>query len=340
MGRTTGALAALAARSIGGAVSPAGARGRLAVFGYHQVLERKDALRHGEPTPGEFASDLEIIKRLFNVLPLGEAVRRLQEGSLPARAACITFDDGYANNHDLAAPALEAAGLPATFFVATGAIDEGIMWNDLVLEAVARCREPFVIADESLRAAVAIPGAAEGGASLGTRLLQALKYRPLAERAEAAARLYRDNVGGEPPRLMMTRDGVAALAQRGFAIGGHTVQHPILTRLPDADARLEIDGCSRWIEQVTGQRPTEFAYPNGRPGTDFTPAHAAMVQDAGYDCAVSTEWGIARRGADPFTIPRIGSWWRHNRRVAAGVLRLYGKSLLSAEVLRGVRSRR
>jgi hypothetical protein len=80
---------------------------------------------------------------------------------------------------------------------------------------------------------------------------------------------------------------------------------------------------------VTGQAPQEFAYPNGRPGTDFAPIHEEMVRDAGYSSAVSTEWSIARYGTSVYRIPRIGPWWRQGRTLTGGSLRLYGKSMVS-----------
>ena len=54
----------------------------------------------------------------------------LLKGDLPARPAVITFDDGYADNRTVALPILQAHGLTATFFVATGFLDGGRMWND------------------------------------------------------------------------------------------------------------------------------------------------------------------------------------------------------------------
>src|ERR1044071_7430526 len=57
---------------------------------------------------------------------------------LPKRALSITFDDGYADNYNVAAPILLRLGLAATFFVATGFLDGGCMFNDVVIEAL-RC---------------------------------------------------------------------------------------------------------------------------------------------------------------------------------------------------------
>lgn len=313
-----------AARGLSRILSPAGRRGRLAVFCYHQVVERTHALRK-QPDSGDFGRDIEVIARVFTVLPLREAARRMVAGTLPRCAACITFDDGYADNHALAAPILERAGVPATFFVTGGAVDDGIMWNDIVIEAIAQRRGPPVFHAVPEFAHTEFDG---DEAALVAKLLGYLKYQPLAERRSAAERFFRDNVGDrELPRLMMSRDMVADLACRGFDIGGHTMNHPILSRLSEDGARQEIDSGSRWLKSVTGARPKSFAYPNGKPEVDFTARHAEMAAEAGYEVAVTTEWDLARGGTDVYRIPRVGPWWRE-RPLTEGLLRLYGGSIL------------
>jgi peptidoglycan/xylan/chitin deacetylase (PgdA/CDA1 family) len=312
-----------ALRVAGTSLAPSGRRSRLAIFTYHQVLEHADPLRQGEPDRRQFADDLEVIRSVFSVLPLPEAAERLRAGSLPARAACVTFDDGYANNHQLAMPLLEAAGVPATFFITGGAVDVGVMWNDLVIEAVARAKP------DGFDCAGVVdlePESFGEPRKLVRALLGQLKYRPLAERLAVAEELYRRNAGAAPPRLMMSRAMVADLAARGFDVGGHTLQHPILKELSDADALREIVGCRHWLEQVTSRRPVTFAYPNGRPGTDFLPAHMRMVAECGFTAAVSTRWSVARTGTDPFDLPRVGPWWRQGRSLPLGLLAVYARS--------------
>jgi peptidoglycan/xylan/chitin deacetylase (PgdA/CDA1 family) len=305
-------------------LSPAGLHARLAVFTYHQVLERKDPLRPGEPDRAEFVSDIDLLAATFTVLPLPEAAERLMAGTLPARAACITFDDGYANNHEFAAPTLEAIGVPATFFITGGAVDQGVMWNDFVIEAVARGGSTPRVDGVSAIEPADVKGLR--GDALVTKLLDRLKYTPLEQRLTDARQLYRQNANEAPPRLMMTRAMVSDLARRGFDIGGHTIRHPILKQLPHDEARREIEGCVSWIASVTGRAPTAFAYPNGRPGIDFVAAHEAMVASAGFTVAVSTSWDVARPGTSRYSVPRLGPWWRHGRRFSEGLLRVYAKS--------------
>ena len=314
------------AKLVSSLFSPAGRRARLAVFCYHQVLNTHDEIRTGEPTSAEFAQDVKVIDGVFNVLSFAEAVQRLVSNSLPKRAACITFDDGYENNYSLAAPILEKAGVPATFFVAVGAVDEGVVWNDLVIEAVAHSVGALKVSDEFEFLKLPDPDAAKS--DIVATLLAKLKYKPMNERWEISSRLYLDNVGGDLPRLMMTREMVRDLSIRGFEIGGHTIDHPILRELPDEEARQEILGCKDWVQTVTESAPTSFAYPNGKTGVDFDDRHLKMVADAGFSAACSTDWDLARINSNPYNVPRIGPWWRQGRSLESGLVRAYIRSYI------------
>jgi len=89
------------------ALSPAGPRAPLTVLIYHRVLREKDPLLPYEPDAREFDARMQWMRRWFNVLSVPEAIHRMRERSLPARALCVTFDDGYADNLDVALPILE-----------------------------------------------------------------------------------------------------------------------------------------------------------------------------------------------------------------------------------------
>jgi peptidoglycan/xylan/chitin deacetylase (PgdA/CDA1 family) len=114
-------------------------RPALIVLTYHRVLPAPDPMLTAEPDAGLFEAQMTFLARYMVVLPLVEALRRLEAGTLPRRAIAITFDDGYANNAQVALPILRRLGLPATFFIATGYLDGGCMWNDAVIETLRRC---------------------------------------------------------------------------------------------------------------------------------------------------------------------------------------------------------
>ncbi len=293
--------------------SPGGARGGLSVLIFHRVLARPDPLRPNEPTAAVFDGRLRWLNHHCNVLPLDAALRALRDGSLPPRAAAITFDDGYADNHDLAAPALRRWGLSATIFVATGFLDGGRMFNDTVIEAVRQA--PGSRLDlEDLGLGVHTLDGVEARRAAIARILPALKGLSGAER-EALAETVRVRCRAEPPRgLMMTSAQVRALHRQGFGIGAHTVTHPILAETPLDAARREIADGRAALEGLVGAPVTLFAYPNGRPGRDFRAEHVRLVRELGFAAAVTTGWGAARPGADPFQIPRFTPWDRDGLR--------------------------
>ena len=307
-------------------LSPAGRRARLLIFCFHRVLARQDKLRPLEPDVQDFVRDIQIISRIFNVLPLPDAVDRWVAGKLPAAAACVTFDDGYADNHELAAPVLESENIPATFFIAAGAVDDGVMWNDLVIEAMIASGSKARL--DVLPVAVDPKELDDDPSGAAANLLARLKYLPVHERMAIAEQFYTASTGTDVPRLMMTREQVADLSKRGFELGGHTVNHPILMELDDDRAEQEIAECRDWLANVTGQSPRCFAYPNGIPGRDFGPTHERLVRDAGFSVAVSTQWAAAQPGGGRFDIPRIGPWWRLGFGLATGLARVYGSSYL------------
>ena len=290
-------------------LSPRGSRARLLIFTYHRVLERQDPLLPDEAHALTFERQMDWLGSYCRVLPLAEAVTRLVEGTLPDRAACITFDDGYANNHDIAVPILLRRGLPATFYVTIDAVERGIMWNDLVIEAV---RNRGCSSAEAVR-------------QIATTLEQ-LKYLPLEERWMAAADLYAEVGDSTPPRLMMSADMVRSLAAAGFEIGAHTVNHPILAQQTQQAARREILDSRDWITSLLGAPPKSFAYPNGRPGRDYDETHARMVQEAGFESAVSTYWSCARAGTDRYQLPRVSFWDHTSTRFWLRIARTYVES--------------
>ncbi|NND60389.1 MAG: polysaccharide deacetylase family protein, partial [Gammaproteobacteria bacterium] len=120
------------------ALSPAGPRARLLIMTFHRVLPAPDPMLRFEIDRARFGAQLDLLGQYFNILRLDEACERMRAGELPARALCLTFDDGYASNVTEALPELQSRGLPGTFFIATAFLNGGRMFNDTVIETVRR----------------------------------------------------------------------------------------------------------------------------------------------------------------------------------------------------------
>lgn len=285
-------------------------RDRLSILIFHRVLAAHDPLLPGEPDASEFDALLAHLARRFCVLPLAQAAEHLYRGTLPRAALAITFDDGYADNLTVAGPILSKHGLPATLFVATGYLDGGIMWNDIVIAAFRSSKRTEVDLEALGLGTHAIATIAERRVTID-RLLRALRYRPDAQR-ERDARAVLAAAGGELPQdLMLTSDGVRSLARHGIDVGAHTVNHPILAKIDEDAAWREICESKRALEQLAGHPVALFAYPNGRPNEDYRAEHVRMVKDAGFAAAVSTAWGAANRSSDRMQLPRFTPWTRN-----------------------------
>jgi peptidoglycan/xylan/chitin deacetylase (PgdA/CDA1 family) len=282
-------------------------RDRLSVLIYHRVPAEPDELLPGEPCAAEFERTMRWVKSVFNVIPLAEGVAGIKSGKLPPRALAITFDDGYANNATVAAPILKRLGLHATFFIATGFLDGGRMFNDTVIEAVRDCRdEQLDLTDLGLGVHATVTLEQRRRAIDAT--LTGIKYRPKTERAALASAVALAAGARLPTTLMMTSEQAAGLAREGFELGGHTVTHPILAQVDLGTARDEIERGRRRVDEISGRRTRLFAYPNGRPQRDYVKASVELVRELGFEGAVTTSNGAASVGSSPYEIPRFTPW--------------------------------
>lgn len=295
-------------RFIGNRLSPAGPHARLSILIYHRVLAERDPIFPNEVTEQLFDAQMAQLKTVFNVLPLYEAVTQLKAGTLPARAACITFDDGYADNLTLATPILKKHSLHATFFIATAYLNEGRMFNDTVIEAIRRSPLNILDLDELGFGKFNIASYEAKAHAIG-QILPHVKYLPPDTREQTVARIAElAQCSALPNDLMMTTEQLKALYETGMEIGGHTARHPIIAKLDEDAVRQEITAGKEFLEQTLNTRIRLFAYPNGKPGTDYLPEQAVIVRDLGFNAAVSTQWGSATQASDIFQLPRFTPW--------------------------------
>jgi hypothetical protein len=82
---------------------------------------------------------------------------------------------------------------------------------------------------------------------------------------------------------MRAQNGTMTAAQirelaRGFEIGAHALDHVVLTRANEHQARQQIEGSKSWLEDSTGLRCLMFCPPEGK----YSRRHVTMVRRAGY----------------------------------------------------------
>jgi len=293
-----------------GRLSAAAAHARPAAFPvltYHRVNDDRDPFFEATPI-AVFEAQMAYLAQTSRVLTVEDLVDRSRRGDLPRNAIAITFDDGYRDNLLNAAPILHVHGLPATIFIATGAVGTGhLLWFDRLALAFRDTKRDEMTTRWS------------GTARLGTRTqrlaalndaLHFLKSVSDTERRRIVDDLL-DQLGpvdeGSLEDIMLDWGGVAALRGLGFNVGAHTVDHPILSRMDVRDAELQIVESRRAIESMCGVAPASFAYPNGS-AADYNSDTVELVRRAGFTCAVTTRVGLNTTHSAPYELRRGGPW--------------------------------
>jgi peptidoglycan/xylan/chitin deacetylase (PgdA/CDA1 family) len=254
-----------------------------------------------------FDLQLAVLAAEAEVIAPGDIGAALQDGK-PGRRVLITFDDGYRDNFEIAYPLLRKHGLTATFFLATGFIDRPrVAWWDELAWMVRGSRAQALEAGEWLPRTMALDAA---GADATIATLTA-HYKTLPnERTEA----FLDHVAvatgsgrcdpDEAAEMWITWEMARELRRGGMTIGGHTVTHPVLARIPAARQEEEIEGCAGRIEQELGEPMRWFAYPVGARDT-FTADTRQILTRGGVQLAFSFYGGHARFSRwDPLDVPR------------------------------------
>jgi peptidoglycan/xylan/chitin deacetylase (PgdA/CDA1 family)/SAM-dependent methyltransferase len=299
------------------------------VLMYHRV-----STGHVDPfslcvSPERFQEQLEVLTSEAHPMTLGELLAAAERGDAPENALAVTFDDGYADNLQVAAPLLAAHSIPATFFVTGGpwAAERELWWDELEGLLLGAGELPSVITatigarghrwsledtglDAEARAAAlrswrvedAPPGPREALFLELWRLLQPLpSARQEAVLDELRASLGRPaGVRATHRRLSPAEIGVLG-AQPGLEIGAHTATHPVLPAHARADQLWELATNKRALESIVGGPVTRFAYPYGSHSDETV----ALVREVGFESACSTEPRPVARGEDPLRIPRV-----------------------------------
>jgi peptidoglycan/xylan/chitin deacetylase (PgdA/CDA1 family) len=297
-------------------------RKAITVLAYHRILPLPGANYPFDEnvisaTPEEFDRELRFFRRHLDVISVPELMAGYEDpGRLPTRPAVITFDDGYADNYEIAMPILRQHGLSACFFLSTQLVGTAeVPWWDQVACCMKFARveaipSPFGGDDPPYNL-----DASRKAASI-RRFLQQMYRAPWPKAQESIARL-REQTGVDPREhadrpLFMSWEAARAMQAAGMELGGHTRTHPIVANLPDREAvRDEIQGCYDDLRDQAGVRPVAFAYPVGsRSG--MSAIAEEEIRRAGFKAAFSYVHSFATLKSPVLKIPRVQSEYGHD----------------------------
>ncbi|HKR77728.1 MAG TPA: polysaccharide deacetylase family protein [Rhodanobacter sp.] len=282
----------------------------LVVLNYHRIGHAVGTpYDHGLWSASEetFSEQMRFMRRHMDLVDPADLAQLRDRAR--GRYAMVTFDDGYRDNYEAALPILRHEGVRATFFVATGFIDQpSLPWWDEIAWMVRTSRQPRLDLRPWLDSPVEMD---EPDRECTVRtLLRVYKTLP-GERLGA----YLDAVGAatgsgraDPSRLdhtWMTWNMLREMRDAGMTIGGHTVSHPVLANMNTAQQRDEILQCGKRLAEELGQPMDCFSYPVGYPAS-FDKRTREVLAEAGVRWAFSYYGGCRHFDDwDPYDIRRV-----------------------------------
>ncbi len=276
---------------------------------YHRVADPMRDVWGITVGPERFAEQIEALKRVRRVVPLGELIAAAASGEAQDPLAAVTFDDGYQDVFTAARPILHRLDCPATVFVVSGMVGAAreFWWDELAYVFL----EPHELPQElELRLGGRVrrwrlPAGERGARGMACHEIRRV-YRDMApaaiEQSLAELRSWaRVERPARPQNRAMTPAEVAAFDDGLLSVGAHTVRHPSMPFLPLGQQQAEAAESRAACEALVGRPVAHFAYPFG--AYDWRSARAARA--AGFASACTTVPSVVRRGANPFRLPRI-----------------------------------
>jgi len=293
---------------------------KAAVLLFHRVLPQRDAL--WDPIdPALFSKTIKFIGKNFHVISLNELLFERPLSSKPL--AAITFDDGYRDFIDYAAPVLDKEKQNASMFVVTDCIDNGLpTWTYIVDTLFANTQKNEwnnynmdEFPEEFRKTTWATK---EERVNYCRKFKQHLKWIPSIKREDVIKCLFANfNDVDIPADTMMNWDEVKQISSAGFDIGSHSVSHPSLSTIADEQSiSYELTRSAERIKEKTGISSKVFSYPLG----SYDDRTKRLCREAGYKASLAVD----KMMYDPtmhdlYAVPRIElyseSWLKTRLRI-------------------------
>lgn len=281
------------------------------ILAYHSILDEPQLTDHIlgiSQSRADFDAHMKTVAQHFSPVTIEDVAQFAKSGrKLPPRAVAVTFDDGFADNYEVALPILSRYGIPATFYIMVSCVENGILpWYCRIRFAFHSTRQLKwdhpdrkgtydLMVPKERRAATA--AAWDWGAALtGTAQQEfvgsvenALEIEPVKAKRG----------------FMMDWGQVRSLKKAGHTIGGHTLSHPNVAQLRESEARSEIVGCKKRLEEVIGEPIEHFSYPHPALNPHWSKQTLEITREAGFKSAALTTPGPVHAGDEPLALKRI-----------------------------------
>jgi peptidoglycan/xylan/chitin deacetylase (PgdA/CDA1 family) len=282
-----------------------------AILMYHSVLmdpaRESDSLGgivHSEPI---FRAQMEMLARDYHPISLDQAVKCLRDGEqLPRRSVVITFDDGYADNHEVAMPILNELAVPATFYVTVDCVEnKRPPWPSRLRFAFRRTKVASWIDASAKSWSLAAPENRENAFLAACDACCQLCGAAQEEFVRRVEKQLEICVPAQTGSLMMSYDQLRELTRHGHIVGSHTMTHPNMAYLKEDEAQRELADSKQRLEARLGAPIKHFSYPCPALSPHWSERTVEQSRALGYETGVTTNSGLIRRGDNPLCLKRL-----------------------------------
>ncbi len=284
-----------------------------AILAYHSVEEAPPLTNHifgASTSRAQFEEHMKTLARKFRPVSLEDVVQFAKSGrQVPLGAVAVTFDDGFADNHEVALPILNRYSIPASFYIMVNAVENGTLpWYcrlRFAFHATNKMEWKEPASGRTFR--LDVPEERRGALNLawdtGAKLTGSVQDQFIGAVEEALG----TEPANAPHGYMMTWEQVRGLRKAGHTVGAHTLSHPNVAQVSASEARSEIIESKRQLEEKMGEAIEHFSYPHPALSPCWSGQTLELTREAGYKSAVLTTHGQVRAGDEPLALKRINT---------------------------------
>ncbi|MGQ9649061.1 MAG: polysaccharide deacetylase family protein [Phycisphaerae bacterium] len=287
-----------------------------AILCFHGIAEHPDPeVEDNVLSLRNFRRLLDVLKRSFHVISLAELVACINERrSPPPKSIVLTFDDGYACCHELAAGELALRRMPWSVFLPVNLIESGgRQWLDDVRVLIHRGERKRILLHWDGQAVEFDLSTPEHRSAAVKQIIEACRYLPESQRRPRFDELLSLFSDGEiaflreqyPSFAPMTWQQVRELKLAGVDVGSHGLSHIALAPQTSDLIRHELTAARDLLQARIGGHSPHFSYPYGRPAA-MSSQTEALIFEMGYHCALTLEQEIVRcQACHLMALPRL-----------------------------------
>ncbi|MBN4078006.1 polysaccharide deacetylase family protein [Nitrospina gracilis] len=202
----------------------------------------------------------------YEIVPLGQIDKILNEGSGGKKFAVFTFDDGYIDNYLHAYPILKKHEVPFTIYVTTNLPErKAILWWYLLEDLILKENQiEFELNGRGHQFSCTSSWEKEWAFQEIHNVILNGPSNELNQRIQQILGNININLYDKTSELALTWQQIREMSQNPLAeIGAHTIHHDALNKLSEPTVQMEMEGSRDKIEAETGQKVEHFCYPFG-----------------------------------------------------------------------------